>query len=187
MDLGVCTMISRTLPAIGVALALCGCASGPTIKTDQDPTADLSRYHTYSWVYRAPPAGMNPLLFERISQSIDRGLAARGFTKAQPGDFAVAFTVGARDKVQVDDFGPYGAFYPGVYRGAWARGYSNVEVRQYTEGTLAIDVFDTATKRPVWHGTASQDLPSNGPDQATIDNAIDSVLARFAPPDAPVN
>ncbi len=56
---------------------------------------------------------MNPLLFQRVQGSIDRSLAARGFQRAEPGDFAVAFTMGRRDRVEVTDFGTYGPYYRG--------------------------------------------------------------------------
>ena len=80
------------------ALALGGCETTPTINSDFDPSVNFSKYRTYSWVYQAPPQGMNPLIYERIRASIDRSLMARGYTQASPGDFAVAFTVGRRDR-----------------------------------------------------------------------------------------
>lgn len=168
-----------------VALAtVAGCESTPNITTDHDPSADFSRMRTYSWVYSAPPRGMNPLLYERVRASIDRSLQARSFTPGEPGDFAVAFTLGRRDRVEVNDFGPYGGFYPGWgagYRFGWARPYSSVDIRNVTDGTLAIDIFDVSTRRPIWHGLATQQINPDRVDQALIDTAIDQVLARFPP------
>lgn len=159
------------------ALVVGGCATGPTVRTDSDPTADFSKFRSYSWVYTAPPTGMNPLLFQRIKDSIDRQLQTR-FTPADPGDFAVAFTVGRRDSVQVTDFGPYAPFYRGW---GWA-GARNVDVRNVTDGTLIIDIYDTATKRAVWHGIATQQInPNREPSQQQIDTAIAEVLSRFPP------
>lgn len=158
------------------ALAVSGCATGPNVRTDHDASVDFSRYRTFSWVYTAPPTGMNPLVFQRVKDSIDRELQTR-FTPADPGDFAVAFTIGRRDSVQVTDFGPYGPFYRG-----WGWGGRNVDVRNVTDGTLIIDIYDTATKRPIWHGIATQQVnPSRPPSQAQIDAAIAEVLSRFPP------
>lgn len=170
--------MKRRFFLIGLVAAMAACSSTPRIDTDHDPTADFSRYQTYSWAYTAAPSGMNPLLYERVRGSIDRSLAARGFTQQSPGDFAVAFTVGARDKVQVNDFGSYAPYYRG-YRWGWG-GMGRVDVDQYTEGTLTIDVYDVATKQPVWHGVATQNI-SGTPNQERIDAAIDLVLARFPP------
>lgn len=125
-------------------------------------------------------------MFERIRASIDRSLAARGFTKASPGDFAVAFTLGRRDRVEVTNWGNYGRFYTGWGWGprpwGWAPMYSQVDVRNVTDGTLAIDFFDASTQRPIWHGQATQQInPQRLPRQELIDRAIDDVIARFPP------
>lgn len=167
-------LIALTLASVA------GCSSTPQIDTDYDPAANFSGYRSYSWAYSAAPAGMNPLVYERVRASIDRSLAARGFSQGSPGDFAVAFTIGARDKVQVTDFGPYAPFY-GAYRWGWGGGFHQVDVSQYTEGTLAVDVYDVGTRKPVWHGTATQNVTPGRVDQAQIDTAVDSVLAKFPP------
>jgi hypothetical protein len=169
----------------GCALALAGCATNPTIKTDYDSSANFSAYHSYSWVYSGVPSGMNPLLFQRVHDSIDRALQTR-YSAASPGDFAVAFTLGRRDSVQVTDFGPYAPYYRGWGMGpGW--GYNNVDVRNVTNGTLVIDVYDVASKKPVWHGIATQEVnPDKLPDQATIDSVVAQVVAKF-PPAAPAN
>lgn len=174
------------IAASALVLVLTSCAAGPTIRTDFDPAVNFSTYRTYSWVFTETPTNVNPLLFERIKASVDRSLAARGFTKANPGEFAVAFTLGRRDRVEVTNWGSYSRFYTGWGWGprpwGWAPTYRQVDVRNVTDGSLAIDFFDTATQRPIWHGTASQQIsPRRLPDQAVIDRAIDEVIARFPP------
>lgn len=171
---------SRTSAVLALLMAfvLASCASSPNIKTDYDTTTDFARYRSYSWVYSGTPQGMNPLLFERVRASIDRSLAARSFTHAERGDFAIAFTLGRRDSVQVTDFGPYGANYRGW---GWGPAYHDIDVRNVTDGTLVIDIYDTGTRKPVWHGVATQEINPDKVDPATIDTAIDSVLARFPP------
>lgn len=173
--------------AFVAALAVGGCATGPTIRTDFDQTADFSRFRTFSWVFTAPPQNMNPMLFQRVRDSIDRTLQQR-FTPATPGDFAIAFTLGRRDTVQITDLGPYGPFFHRWDRGWGSRpgwrsaGQRRVDVRNVTDGTLVIDIYDTATRRPVWHGIATQQIsPSRPPSQAQIDAAIAEVLSRFPP------
>lgn len=176
-------MHRQVAPVAFTLLLLAGCASGPAVKVDADPSANISNYRTYSWAYQDPPRGMNPLAYQRVRESIDASLASRGYTQAQPGDFAIGFTLGARDKVEVTDFGPYAPFYPGYgrgFRGGWAAPYNNVDVRNVTEGTLAIDIYDAATKKPVWHGVATQNIGSNVTQQH-IDTAVSSVLAKFPP------
>lgn len=174
----------RALP-LATALVLAGCATGPEIRTDFDPSVNFSTYRTYSWIYSQAPQGMNPLLYERVRASIDRSLAARGFAQANPGQFAVAFTLGARDRVQVTDFGPYAPFYPAWGAGyglGWAPIYRDVDVRNVTDGSLAIDFYDTMSKHPIWHATATEEVTPGSVTQAQIDAAVDQVIARFPPP-----
>jgi len=163
--------------AIAACLALSACADTPRINTDFDPATDFSRYHSYSWVYTAVPQNMDPVLFEKLRASIDRSLHAHGFTLGSPGDFAVAFTVGRRDRVEVSDFGSYGPFYG--Y--GWGPHYHDIDVRQVTSGSLVIDIYDTQTHKPIWHGIATQDVTPGKVDQAKIDSGVDAVLASFPP------
>jgi hypothetical protein len=118
---------------------------------------------------------MNPLVFERIEQGIDRELAAKGYKKGEPADFAVTFSVGSRESIETYDYGPYATYYT---RGGFVA-YSSMgpaTVRQITEGILVIDIFDTTTKRPVWHGMATKRLSSNAPDPAIVDGAVKAII-----------
>jgi hypothetical protein len=56
-------------------------------------------------------------------------------------------------------------------------------IGQYREGTLAIDVFDARTHRPVWHGWVKKELSSKDIEQPAepISKAVSAVLAKFPP------
>lgn len=165
------------------------CSTGPRINADFDPAADFSRYKSYAWVRSAPSGGANPLIEQRVRDAIDATLAQRGFTKvATNPDFAVDVTLGARDRVETTDFGAYRPFYPGYgFRDAWGwrAPYSTQEVRSFTEGTLAIDIYDASTRRPVWHGKARKDITPGRIVPTDIDEAVAGILARFPPSAAP--
>ena len=100
-------------------------------------------------------------------------------------DLAIGFTVGARDKIQVNS-------YPETYRGGygrwgWGGGYyygESVDVRQYTEGTLSVDIYDPQERKPVWHGRATRKITSKmqeNPGEA-LTEILGSVFATFPPP-----
>lgn len=175
----------RRFHVLAVALAATACTTTPQVRTDFDPAANFSGYRTYSWIYTAPPQGMNPLMYDRVRASIDRSLAARSFVPSPNGQFAIAFTLGARDRVEVNDLGAYGPYYPVYgrgYRYGWAPTYNTVTINNVTDGSLAIDIYDAASRRPVWHGVATQEIVPGRVSQQTIDTAVDAVLARFPPP-----
>lgn len=153
------------------AFVLAACETAPEVSTDVDPQADFQRYATYQWVYQARPAAMNPLNYERIQAAIEAQLAAKGYRASQNGDMAVVFTVGTRDKIRVTDFGSYGGYYGGYYGGA--------TVDQYVEGSLAIDVYDVRTRRPIWRAMARQRIDEDGADANQINVAVASAMASF--------
>jgi hypothetical protein len=172
------------------ALAVTGCVTMQA-GSDYYREADFSGYRTYSWISDSPliqsdseRVSISPLSVRQIREAIERELNGKGFTfvaEPQAADFAVSFTVGARDMISMSD-------YPEAYRGSWRWGapyyWPNVDVYMYTEGMLAIDVFDRATSEPVWHGWARKQILSADIDdpQTTIDAAVSEILRDFPSP-----
>ena len=188
--------------AVVTAALLVGCATGFKATHDHDPANDFTAYKTFAWVSEHPmKVGAtdripNPMLEPRIMVTVESALGAKGYTlvpDAASADFALAFTVGSREEIQVDSSPSmtaghvgYGYGYP-RHRGAWGGAYygygTETSVRQYTKGMLAIDVFDVANRRPVWHGVATKTInESDREDSAgTIQAAVDAILAGFPP------
>lgn len=174
-------MAFRSLASCVVASALISaCATAPVVKVDSDPKANFASYHNYAMTATRAPGGINPFVFQLVQETIERQLASRGYVKAEPADFAVGFTIGARDKVNVDNFGPYaGGFGPYGY-GGW-RGYNSMSVYETREGSLSIDMFDAATKKPVWFGSTSGTISRGGATDAEINEAVAAIIAKFPP------
>jgi len=181
----------RALP-FALALLLAGCAYGPVVHTDFDPAANFASYRTYQWLPVDVPRGMNPLLFRRVQGSIDRSLAARGYTQANPADFAIASTVAEQERTEVSS---YGSYYPGWGWGwggwGWGHGwgwggwgswgYPYVDSYQVTERSIVVDIYDGRTHNAVWHGVVSKDGYPDRVDYSKLDATVDAMLARFPP------
>lgn len=177
------------LMAAGATL-LTGCATTLQARSDHDASQDFSRYRTYTWMADQPMivppdgvAGVSPLNRKRIEEAIENTLAARGFQKAADratADFVIAYSVGARDRIEARSFP---APYAGIWH--WGRRYygQEVDVDAYREGTLAIDVFDGRTHQPVWHGWATKRITEEDVRHASerIPEAVTAILARFPP------
>ena len=144
-------------------ITLAACSSSPKVSTESAPGANFSGYKTFTFVSQMP-AGGNPVAVERIQQNVGSALAGKGYTKGQPGDLTVVTTVGAQDRTQINTWGYWGM---------------RADVYQYTEGKLAVDVFDTKTKQALWHGQATETIDPNKPDPAAINAAVASVMASF--------
>ena len=163
--------------------AIAGCSS-LSYNQDFDPAVDFSKYKTYTWMEVAEPEkqrprGMSELVEKRIVAAVDANLAAKGYTKqdAGPTDFVVHFMATTQEKI---DFNTY---YTGWGYYGWYGG-SQVVADQYTEGTLIIDVFDSATKGLAWRGTATGTVdPGASAEQRNlrIQEAVAGIFQRFPP------
>lgn len=179
----------RPLMVLAAALLLAACET-LRVGSDHDPAASFSQYHSFAWMpphtFRHEPA--NPLVAQRAHDAIEAALAAKGYTLASDpaqADFVVDFTIGAGERTDVRS-------YPAPYYGPWMWGGpwwgapywgSEVDVRQYREGTISVDIFDAHTHRPVWHGWARKELTRSDIEhsQGSIRKAVDAVLAPFPP------
>jgi len=186
--------ISKLLAVLGAALMLAACAA-PGFKAthDHDDSIDFSSYQTFAWISENPmrlgaTAVMpSPLLEPRIMSSLERALVAKGYRfveQPNSADFVVSFTVGSREEIRVDS---YPSMSGPSYRGRWGWGgaYYGTEttVRQYTNGMLAVDIFDIRERRPVWHSVATKKINDKDREamQVTIDAAVAAIIVGFPP------
>lgn len=163
--------------------AFVGC-SGISYNHDFDPAEDFSHYKTYVWMEKADPSraqdrGVNELIEKRVAAAVDETLESKGFTKREepPVDFVVNFMFTTQEKI---DFNTY---YTGWGYYGWYGG-TQVEARQYTQGTLIVDVFDAKTKELAWSGMAQGTVdPSYSPEQRNerIRQAVAGILRPFPP------
>jgi hypothetical protein len=183
-----------SIAALALSLALAsGCASPVKVSSDYDPGVDFSALTTWAWAPDEPRGEGGPgnrLLTDRVTAAVERTLAARGYRQAQASpDFLVAFTFGAQEKLDVRSSPNTGVYYGGGYRGrrggvytGW--GGSTVDVKQYTEGTLVIDILEPGGQQLVWRGTGSARIRDEKDPEKRIqrvNDAVDRILAQFPP------
>ncbi len=177
------------LALVGV---LAGCVSTKQARVgfDRNKEISTSHYKTFAWLSEtkvlAEPIDVNPVMKVRIDNAIEQAFIAKGYqlvSDAEQADFTISYTMGSRDKVKVDSL-------PVMYRTSflWGHRYyggigisQNTHARNYTEGKLAIDVYDVKSRQPVWHGwavkrikSAEQDNPSKA-----IKMVVEQVVAQF--------
>ena len=73
-----------------------------------------------------------------------------------------------------------------VHRTHWNRGFStwptyNTTVRQYTEGSLVIDLIDPATNTLVGEGGAQSRIRSTDFTQQQIDEIVGKIMSELLP------
>lgn len=180
----------RWILLAALAVSLTGCSS-ISYNYDWDQDAQFGAYKTFAWmpdssIARSAPRSNadaaiknNDLLDRRIRRAVEEELIAKGFTKAEgTGDFMVAYHVGSADKISITDWG-YG--YGGPYWGGYGR---DIDVYQYQQGTLILDLIDTNAKELVWRGTATKpldDRPTPESIDRTVNTVVGTLLKRFPP------
>ena len=185
------------LAATIVAIASCSTSSGIKTFHDYNPSMDFASYRTWSFMSARPmivstTAIVNPLLEGRIMQAIRSEMDLKGFSYVgdpEGADVAISFTVGSRDLVKVEQYpASYRVSYSRYYRGyGYGTSYgTETRVRQYTEGQLAIDIFDVDNHTPAFHGSASKRLTSRDRDnpEALISSVVTEALLGFPPESA---
>lgn len=162
------------------SLLAAGCAAGIPVEMDYDPGQDFSSFRQYAWhdQVNAP----DQLVEARIRNAIDDGLTARGYVKAESGDapdFRVSFTAVAEQALNFDSVSPSMG-----YR-RWGAGIgTTTRVREYTRGSLVVDVIDPAGENLLWRGASARKLPQErGPEEKDRDvmEVVSAILQQFPP------
>ena len=173
---------------VALNLALSGCA-GIEVSTDYDPEADFTRYQTFAWMEGTgggidDPLFSGDLMDQRFRRAIESELVSRGMQKTASGqpDVFVGYQVALDDRVDYQTVNTYygsGWGYRGVYGGM---GATRTIARQYTVGTLVIDVYDARQRELVWRGSGEGRVnQARNPEesQELINQAVTLILEDF--------
>ena len=187
-------MLSKSFITVSSAfalLALGACTTLP-VTTDVNPHYSVANCHSYAFAQEhvanvdQPAAFGNPLNAERLRLAIEANMKARGITLTEDraaADCTVGYAMGTRQVVS-DFYGGWGygwgygwgpGWGPG-WGGPWAGGpWIEDETR------IAVDIFDTQSRIPMWHAAVSQTVSGlTGPNAATkINAAVAAIFAKF--------
>jgi len=185
------------ITALVAVVASCASTYEAKVGFDKNTKVDTSNYKTFAWLtsgkIMAPAEDINPVMKLRVDEEIVQAFTAKGYklvADAENADFAISYTVGNRDKIKVSSYpatykasfgwgrGYYGGYYGGMYGTHMA---TETHVRQYTEGKLAIDVYDVKTHQPAWHGWATKRIASSEKEapSSMIKDVVNQVVVQF--------
>lgn len=161
-----------------------GKLSAQQVKTDYDRSADFSLYKTYSWEHVKT---QDPLYADRIKNSVNAALAAKGWTQVDSGGDVSIVAMEIRHDQQT-----LNTFYDGFGGGwGWRRfggggfGEATTTTETYKVGTLVIDLFDTKTKKLLWRGTSSDTLSNDSNHNIkNLDKGVEKLFKQL-PPESP--
>ena len=168
-----------------LTLFVAACASpGPTISTNSNPATDFTVFKTYN--FASPlgtdrPGGLQTPLSTMLMTTLAREMENRGYVKSDDPDLLVNVFVNTEEKMSVRQVPTTSTYYGYRYGRYSTWGGYTTEVREYTKGTLVLDLVDARQNMLAWEGTATQRLSnSRGPvTQERVDEVVGLVMAQF--------
>jgi len=171
------TKIPLLLAALLVVTAACG---GPSVSVnfDYDTEYDFSGMQKYAYLPIKSVGTVSELKIRRFIDAVNNQLQTQGYTlSTEDPDFLVALHSASKDKTNITDWGY------GMGRRGWG-GTRDIDVTQYTEGTIFVDVVDPETRQLVWRGTATSAVDdSASPDKQKKQFAqiAERLFSKFPP------
>ncbi|MEN8857308.1 MAG: DUF4136 domain-containing protein [Flavobacteriaceae bacterium] len=175
-------MKTLKLLAIIFILSLTSCATVKVV-SDYDTKANFNEYKTFAFYKKGiDKATVSDLDKKRIMRAIEAELIAKGFTKSDNPDMLVSIFTKSRERVNITQ-NNFGWGWGWGWRNSWMFGRDNMNVNQYTEGTLFIDFIDKAKNELVWQGIGSGALKMKNPEkrEERIRLFVKEIIAKYPP------
>ncbi|WP_370980323.1 DUF4136 domain-containing protein [Agaribacterium sp. ZY112] len=167
-----------------IILFLSACASGPVVETQSSNDLDMSSYPSFAFFspLSTDQNGYSSILTQTLKSTMRSALEAKGYVyqEKNPSMF-VNFTTTSKQKTSVDTEPAMMPVFPlraGLY-GAWG-GYGDVDVEQYEDGTLLVDLIDAKKNQMIWQGSAHA-IVKEDPDANTknLERAITRMVEKL--------
>ncbi len=167
-----------------LVLLLGACGSGPTITTHSNPDTDFSNIGTYNFMQPLStdgPSDVRTPLTTMLINSMSQEMASKGFEQSDTPDLLVNFFANMEDRLDVRPL-PVAPSFSAHRRGRYPNwvGYRTT-VREYTRGTLNIDLVDAANNVLAWEGVAQGRLREGAGEltQGQVDRIVSQMMAEF--------
>jgi len=137
-----------------LCLVMLTSCSSVKVVSDYDTKVDFTSYKTFAFYKKGiDKASVSDLDKKRIMRAVEAELLAKGFSKSANPDILVSIFTKSREQVNVSD-NNIGIGWGWGYN-PWFYGRTNININQYTEGTLFIDFIDKKTNELIWQGIGS--------------------------------
>jgi hypothetical protein len=177
MNLNLRGSVRRFLMLVGLALLVGGGLLAQQVTYNFMPGTDFSKYHTYKWV--EIPGGIHPnqIIDQEIKQAVNNALASKGLTLAtgDTADLYVGYQCAVDQEKQWNAWGTGGRLMGGI---------GSATSSTISNGTLAVDFYDPASKELIWRGSAAQTLNPSGnqqKDMEKLNKAVARLLKNYPP------
>ena len=154
------------------------------VYSDYDDKVDFNKYKTFAFYKpEIDKAKVSDLDKKRILRAIESELLAKGFTKSDQPDMLVGIFTKSRERVSVNQNNNFGFGWGWGWNPLMMGGMNNINVNQFTEGTLFIDFIDKEKKELIWQGVGSGALrlQNKAKKEARIKEFVKEIISRFPP------
>ena len=167
--------MKRTLVATFAFAMLSLPAFGQEVTTEHDESVDFKKFKTFAIrqgeVKVQSPVLNSELTKKRIETEIEKALVAKGLTKATDrADLNVFYNLGAQRGTDTE-------VYPAGWRGRQRR----VVKVPNAQGTMVIDMRDTATRSMVWRAVVNEDEPNPSKLADKLDDMVKKAIKEYPP------
>ncbi len=166
-------------------LAIAGCSSGPTIRSNVDQSVDFTRFRTFGFLQplSTDREGYQSFVSRDLMIAAEREMRALGFQRTDTNpDLLVNFAANLDQRMRVTQTpqttGSFGSHRRGFYS-TWPS--YRTEVRQWTEGSLNVDIIDASRMQLVWEGVAVKRITRSTAENIgpVLDSAVRDIFAQF--------
>ncbi len=124
------------------------------VATDYDTKVDFNAYKSFAFYKPGiDKVDVSDLDKKRIMRAVEAELIAKGMQKSTTPDVLINLFTKSRERINVNDNFIWGVGW-GWNPWMWG-GLGRLNINQYIEGTLFIDVIDAKEKELVWQGIGS--------------------------------
>jgi hypothetical protein len=180
-------MHKKLMTAVFVVVLAPALLLAQKVSYDYNKSANFAAFKTYA--HKDGTKVGQPLIDERIVNSIDTELAAKGLTRsdASPDVFVVYHIAFDKQK----DISTYSSGYGGGYGaygwgwgGGWGGGMTSTQVRDILVGTLVIDIADAKQGQLAWRGMGVKEVNTTAnPEKRdkSIASAVKKIFKNYPP------
>ncbi|MDX1761616.1 MAG: DUF4136 domain-containing protein [Christiangramia sp.] len=171
--------ITPVLLLLAVFLTSC---SSVRVASDYDREANFSDYGSYAFFKPGiDKAEISDLDKKRILRAIEAEMQRKGFTKSEDPDLLVSIFTKTNENINIyNNAYPYWGYGWGWNPWYWGTGFNTVG--STSEGTLYIDLIDSADKELVWQGMGTASLASKvNKKKERINEIVAKIMEKYPP------
>lgn len=169
--------ISLLWLSFGLAMS----CSSVKVTSDYDKEANFLGYKTYQFTEATNALPLDDLNKRRVIDAVSKELANKGLSQSTTPDVMVDLKAKVAQKETATAYTSYqGSAYP--YRLGGGFTTTDININQYKEGTLFIELIDSKNKQLVWQGRGTGAITENASkSEDKIKEAVHNIMTKYPP------